>query len=330
MTPLSAITDLTPEVADLLAAAGIGSVEALAAGDTLTLHRQLELVAWKRGRSNSAPAPERVEHWLAVARMLAPDVKTAPVNVDDLPEAVVHDVEPAPLAPAAWMPPSVRAAAEATGVSRPEIDTDAVRRESSAAENSWRKVDPSSFATIEDYNEGRISVQPLSREPMGSAPAVDPDSGGEVPRRRSQRIRSTGEQLSRWVRRGVVHPRPFHTWLGAVISLLWRAGFVTGLAALIWLITVAPQPSDHTTTVIVCFVILLVLGFLQMHFAWRSRCRICSCNLFYSKNCHKNRKAHLIHGFGYVASAALHLLTFGWFRCMYCGTAIRLRPGKDR
>jgi hypothetical protein len=60
----------------------------------------------------------------------------------------------------------------------------------------------------------------------------------------------------------------------------------------------------------------------------RSRCRICSCNLFYSKNCLKNRKAHHIPGIGYVASLSLHLLIFGWFRCMYCGTAIRLRPSE--
>ena len=103
-----------------------------------------------------------------------------------------------------------------------------------------------------------------------------------------------------------------------------------GVVAFVWLIIASRQPTAHKDKVIGAAVILLILGCMQLHFAGRSRCRICSCNLFYSKNCHKNRKAHLIPGLGYVASAALHLLTFGWFRCMYCGTAIRLRPGQGR
>jgi len=325
MTPLNAITGLSPEAADLLAAAGISSAERLAGEDPQQLHRRLEVLSWQRGRSHQTPQPDLVEHWVAVARMMTP-MEAVTVSMEEIPEAVAL-----PSGPGAWMAPAVRAAAEATGAARPETEPAAVRQESAAAENAWRKVDPNSFATIEDYNEGRLSVQPLSRESLTSAPAdADGSGAGESPVRRTQRIRSNGEKLSRWVRRGVVHPRPLHTWLGAVVSLAWRAAFLTGVVAFIWLITSSRQPSAHTDKVIAAAVVLLVLGCMQLHFAGRSRCRICSCNLFYSKNCHKNKKAHLIPGLGYVASAALHLLTFGWFRCMYCGTAVRLRPGRDR
>ena len=326
MTPLSAITGLTAEAADLLAAAGIRSTAHLANEEPESLHPRLEVLAWQRGRTSLAPQREQLDHWVAVARMLTPAAEAEAVNVEEIPEAVTM-----PAANAAWMPPSIRAAAEATGVTHAGSDSEAVRRQSAAAENSWRKVDPNNFATIEAYNEGRIGVQPLSRESLKDTPPAEGEEEEHPDQsRRIQRIRSTGETLSRWVRRGVVHPRPLHTWLGAVVSLLWRVAVIVGVIAFIWLITSSRLPSAHTGKVIMCFVALLVLGCMQLHFAGRSRCRICSCNLYHSKNCHKNRKAHHIPGLGFVASTALHLLIFGWFRCMYCGTAIRLHPSNRK
>jgi hypothetical protein len=328
MIPLSDISGLPPEAADLLTAAGIRSVPQLARQDVVHLHSRLEVLAWQRGRSAMTPSREQLEQWIALAGMLTPPAEAEGLSVDDIPEAVV--VAPAAASPA-WMPPSMRAERDATGGSRAEPDAEAGRQQSAAAENSRRRVDPNHFATMDAYNEGRIGVQPLSRESLNAAAsdAEDPEEEANAPRR-TQRIRSTGEKLSRWVRRGVVHPRPFHTWLGAVVSVVWRLALVTGIAAFIWLVTSSAQPSAHKTEVISGSIVLFVLGCMQLHFAGRSRCRICSCNLFYSKNCHKNRKAHLLPGIGYVASAALHLLIFGWFRCMYCGTAIRLHPSKDK
>lgn len=330
MTPLSAITGLTAEAAEMLTTAGVRTAAHLAIEDPASLHSRLEVLAWQRGRSNLAPQRDHLEHWVAIARILTPPAEAEAVKLSEIPEAIA-----VPASPGVWMPPAVRAAAEATGFAHPETDMQPVREQGPVAQsNTWRKVDPNDFATIEAYNEGRIAVQPLSRESLKDSPPPAVETGeplvdAEDYPSRVQRIRG-GEngKISRWVRRGVVHPRPVHTWLGAVVSLLWRTAALAGIAAFVWLITSSRQPSAHTEKVIACFAVLLVLGCMQLHFAGRSRCRICSCNLYYSKNCHKNRKAHLIPGLGYVASAALHLLIFGWFRCMYCGTAIRLHPSK--
>lgn len=225
--------------------------------------------------------------------------------------------------------PAHRAAREAAH--SPAIHLNPARQP--APENAWRKVNPAQFATIEDYNEGRMAVQPLSRGPLGTVDSEEePETGEEEagrPSRRKQRIRSQGEDLSRWVVRGVVHPRPVHVWLGALVSVVWRLALVTGVAGFLYLLIQVKNPSAYRVEVIAGFAVLVVLGLIQLHFASRSRCRICSCNLFYSKNCHKNRKAHHIPGFGYVGSLALHLLLFRWFRCMYCGTAIRLSPARE-
>ncbi len=331
MTPLTSITGLTAETAELLSATGVHSAAHLAGQDPASLHSLLEVLAWQRGRTSLTPPRHHLEQWIATARLLTPPEEVEAARMEGIPEAVT-----APPDTKAWIPPALRAAQAATGIAQPDPPPESVHRTNAAAENQWRKVDPSHFATVDAYNEGRIGVQPLSRDSIHDTPeprAADSTGEGDPfsePPRRVQRLRSNGESLSRWVRRGVVHPRPFHTWLGAVVSLLWRIALISSIAGVFYFVFKVENQSAYTTEVVAGFVILLILGCMQLHFAGRSRCRICSCNLFHSKNCLKNRKAHHIPGLGYVASLSLHLLTFGWFRCMYCGTAIRLRPSPPR
>ena len=332
MTPLTTITGLKAEAAELLSFIGIRSTALLAREDPANLHSRLEVIAWQRGRASMTPDLTQLEHWIAVARMMTPPGEAEALTVDEIPEAVTSAE-----GGQAWHPPSHRAAQQAGGDIRRDPDAASAPQQGAAAGNQWRKVDPNHFATMDDYAEGRMAAQPLSRDSIRDVPEArvaneeDDDEGGqeEVPRR-AQRIRSQGEELSRWVRRGVVHPRPFHTWLGAVVSLLWRIAIVAGVLGFLYFVFQVENQSAYTAEVIGGFVILLILGCMQLHFAGRSRCRICSCNLYHSKNCLKNRKAHHIFGLGYVGSLSLHLLIFGWFRCMYCGTAIRLKPSAER
>ena len=55
------------------------------------------------------------------------------------------------------------------------------------------------------------------------------------------------------------------------------------------------------------------------------KCRICNQRLFVPRRCHKHAKAHHIKFVGYVLPLSVHLLLFHWFRCTYCGTAVRLK-----
>ena len=308
---------MTEARAQLLAAAGVRGAGQLAMENPAHLHKRLSLVAWQQGMSEQVvPAQEEL------AAMIAEAVGNGPGSLElgDLPEAIAEDgAETRDGDPGRWIPPSLRAEQEAAG----RAASGAAHPPREAPPQTWRNVDPSRFATIEDYNAGRIPIKPLSRDGLDAVDGEAGDSGG--PER--FRVEGAKGELSRWVRRGVVHPRGFHTWLGALVSVVFRLALLAALAAIFWLITRAEQPTDYKVPVAVGAGVLFVLGMLQLHFAMRARCRICSCPLYYSKNCLKNRKAHLIPGLGYVMSAALHLLVFGWFRCLYCGTAVRLRPG---
>jgi hypothetical protein len=43
------------------------------------------------------------------------------------------------------------------------------------------------------------------------------------------------------------------------------------------------------------------------------------------KHCLKNRKAHHLPLLGHIGAVALHVMTFKWFNCTFCGTAIRIK-----
>lgn len=317
---------MTPEAARLLEAAGVRGVTQLSRERGEPLLKRMALVAWQRGMGQvGMPEREMLEEWIRESATIRPDGDEMDKAVDDIPEAITEE------GPGLWVPPGQRAALGASGGGRKEAgkemgkDAEMAGREGQeSARPTWRTVDPQRFATIEDYNAGRIPIKPLSREPGGGVDDGDEDEESGPER---YRVESPSGELSRWVRRGVVHPRGVHTWLGAVVSVVFRVALLAGVLATVWLMITVETPGDYAMEVGIGAGVLVVLGLLQIHYAVRARCRICSCPLYFSKNCLKNRKAHLIPGLGYVVSAALHLLTFGWFRCMYCGTAVRLRPG---
>ena len=55
MTPISNITGLSAEIAELLGAAGIRSAPQLAQEDSSRLHARIELLAWQRGKATITP-----------------------------------------------------------------------------------------------------------------------------------------------------------------------------------------------------------------------------------------------------------------------------------
>lgn len=72
--------------------------------------------------------------------------------------------------------------------------------------------------------------------------------------------------------------------------------------------------------------LLAVLGIiLYFTLAQSSKCPVCNQKQFAPKICRKHRDAHHWPVLGYMLPTALHALIFKWFRCIYCGTSIRLK-----
>lgn len=313
-------------------ACGIESAEMLAAIPAAEIHRVLELTEWQKGRQNRAPTLDVVNGWARLARQT-----TGEVPVEDIPEAIV--IPRAPQAPAVggYFPKSQRAQIDAAGSPVPAAPPAPLPDEIKPAlimEPSTRllpKATPlppppavieqglpvtGGFSNFDDYQAGKVRVTPLSRFSI--------DASLEEREAILMDRPFNTDDLPRTMRRGVLYPAPVLLVTGAIVALLWRLAMLAALAAVPWLVLMVPRPSDYNTEILAAIGALVGLGLTQLILMHRIRCRICTCHLFWSRDTAKNRKAHLIPGFGYTASLALHLLVFQWFRCMYCGTAIKL------
>lgn len=330
MSTLTAFPGLPPEAIPQLASCGIDSMEMLAGLPAVEIHRVLELTAWQKGKLSLAPTLDMVHRWVETARRQVGHVDLPPL-AEEIPAAVILP-PPKPVPRRAYISPTQRARLAAAGPPVPAAALTNLEeiQEAIIIPAALPMAQPASrpavtspvpvvtgFNGFEEYQAGQTRVTPLSRHSI--------DVPGEhLP---PERLNSN-EEMSRTVKRGVAHPNPVLLVVGALISLLWRAVLLVTMVGVIWLIFVAPKPSDYAKEIVYSAIGLAMLGILQLVVLTRARCRICSCHLFYSKNCVKNRKAHSLPLVGKVGSLALHLLIFQWFRCMYCGTAVKLQPNK--
>ena len=184
----------------------------------------------------------------------------------------------------------------------------------------WKDVDKEAFATFNDYQDGKARVQPLERS------NADEEESRVVERVEAKPPEEEEEKISRLVRRGINYPHPVMGFCAAIFVLFFRFYMVAMIIGLpIALIQLGDTFNEYWMPTAIVIGIFFLLGVVNLIIISKVRCRVCSCPMFLSQRCFKNKKAHLVNGLGYVASLALHLVIFQWFRCMYCGTAIRVR-----
>jgi hypothetical protein len=176
-------------------------------------------------------------------------------------------------------------------------------------------IDKSRFANFEKYEKGEISVKPLDKLP----------GVGSRQLHRLEKPKFLDGELPRKIERGVQYPLPSRVLFTSVFLLLFK---LTLLVTVIVLPFVAIFAGDDMAHALWLPAALVLFGLIFVISGNRTRCRICSCHMFYNRRCFKHQKAHRLFGLGHAGSAALHAILFKWLRCMYCGTAIRLRPPK--
>jgi len=191
-----------------------------------------------------------------------------------------------------------------------------------------KPLDTSKFSSFEDYNDGKTRIAPLQR---GSA--IDGKRGLEKPK-------FLDGKLPRSVERGVLHPQPARLVVSAMLLLLARVLLIAVVVVMpIMAFLDSKLPPENRVYIkqsLPLLLVFLIVGVVFITVANKARCRVCSCHFFFTRRCHKHKSSHRLFLFGAAGSAALHLILFKWMRCMYCGTAIRLRgstgvgkPSKD-
>jgi hypothetical protein len=335
MTPLNLIAGNTPTLQRLLEAGGITSVEELSRQEPGALAERLAEVTRARGVATALSAGDTAR-LIGLARKVldsqaagarAETATGVPMALDQVPEAIVVNAPkpapaPAPASPSG-KPAAIPLRPAAVPVAAP-VRTAAAKVSSGGSrerggESAGQPEPAKKFRGFDEYASGQTGVAPLPRKPT--------EDEGEVAESLKRFNYQPGEPIPRMVRRGVPHPRPFFLVFCSLVVLVWRLltmAVILGTPIVLW-----PAFAQGDTTHLITFLWVigawLLSGLFYLLFALRARCRVCTNQIFWSKRCFKNQKAHRVPGLGLVGSLALHALLFGWFRCMYCGTAIRLK-----
>ncbi|MDE0860366.1 MAG: DUF4332 domain-containing protein [Akkermansiaceae bacterium] len=131
---------------------------------------------------------------------------------------------------------------------------------------------------------------------------------------------NTGKKLhSRTFIRGVLNPHKWRMRISSLITLLMFALMPASLVAL------GMVMKTKNLWWFVVPAVFLVTFFFYLTVASRMKCRVCGQPVFSPKYCRKHIKAHRVRVFGYIIPTSVHMILFHWFRCIYCGTSVRLR-----
>ncbi|MGJ8695106.1 MAG: DUF4332 domain-containing protein [Verrucomicrobiaceae bacterium] len=153
----------------------------------------------------------------------------------------------------------------------------------------------------------KAQVEPLPSKPRDIRTSVSPG------------LNAGKKEHSRSYIRGVLHPQVAKVKFGAVISILVlilipatlvAGGMIVATNNLWWFAIPAA---------------LVFFGLLYLMFAVPVKCRICGQPAFWPKACRRHVKAHHIPLIGYILPTSVHMIVFKWFRCIYCGTSVRLK-----
>lgn len=188
------------------------------------------------------------------------------------------------------------------------------------------QIDTSRLRSIADIEQGRARI-PASRPIKPATAPVENDRVALIRAPLEETNRGRDPQSRRYIR-GVLHTHPWTMMLGAAITLVMMVLTVPALlaAALLLLSDIFPEVFHWVSPwLLVLPCSLPVVGIFYLIYGVKCRCRICNQRMFFPRACLKNSKAHRIAGLGYIIPVALHMLTFRWFRCTYCGTPVRLK-----
>jgi len=265
------------------------------------------------------------------------------LGVGDIPSAILlnrvvgdleirvapsEPVEPLPVVPPAapeskGLPPQKSSPATApakTESARIETVLTEVRRTEPA--NHRRAIDVTRVKSVSDVSTVRLKGP-------AAVSAVDPDDRVALIRAPRPETNAGKDPESRRYIRGVMHSHPYRLTAAAVVTLLLALILplaIVSAGLLLWS-DLQPELLPWVPKWLLAFPLALpVVG--AAYFIWgvgSGRCKICNQQLFVPRGVNKNSKAHHVPVVGYIIPTALHLLVFRWFRCTYCGTAVRVK-----
>lgn len=318
---LKQIENLGDIAAEFLVAAGVEAINALAMSDAATLRREMEGANAILNIDDVVPSVTEIEGWIGSARAIVDlEEPGGVVRLEaDVLEPEIRILDAIPVHPQLLIEQniSVRDVAPMDVFLEEEFESPVEvaprpNRQSQGAEVhksvSIREVAPMVLRRTDDGDDGNPAVQPLEK-----------NSVHDIRKTASPELNAGKKLHTRSYIRGVLHPQPMRVRFAAIISvvtlLLLPATFVAGGLMLakhsVWLATIPAA--------------FLIFGILYFLYARGLKCRVCGQSLFSPKACRRHIKGHRIPFLGYILPTSIHILLFHWFRCMYCGTSVRIK-----
>lgn len=350
MSTLLNIPGLGKSSMELLEAVGFLDEDSLAKAGLDELVTELEKANSVLKIAKRTPRRSDVEKWLEAARdhvgYVAKEDSPSPlvaVNHEGSPE-VMALLANAPLAlplPARLLVENevaVSDIAPAVFLNRVVGDLD-VRV---ASEPSVRPVRPAVSSSVflgdggparRELDVSRVkSIAALAGKKVEKQAATPIDPGNDrvalirAPRVETNRGRSPE---SRFYIRGVLHTHPIQMMMGAFVTLILLFDLPLAVISAVLLLLSDQKPDTFSWVPKWLLAFPLVLPVIGVAFLFlgvaEGKCRICGQRQFVPRACRKNAKAHYIPVIGYIIPTAVQMLIFRWFRCIYCGTPVRLK-----
>lgn len=184
---------------------------------------------------------------------------------------------------------------------------------SEVRENPLLKANPLGSPGGQD-SEKRPPVEPLKR-----------NAGFDIRKTASPELNEGRKLHSRRYIRGVLNPQPKRVKVAALITFVTCILFPASLVAAGAVIFREQLEIKHGLWFLAVPCAFLFFFFLYLTLVRPLKCRICGQPLLGRKDCFKHVKAHRIPLLGYILPTSIHMLLFHWFRCIYCGTSVRLK-----
>ena len=335
---ISDIQGLTEESRELLEATGVESLKALAESDAHILFSEMEQANAMLQLTPTSPAASEIQLWIEQSRNLLdyhPAVEVRRLEpVEEEAEKVASQILHAIAVPVAHMvkqkisvkdiPAMDSFVEEEESVSQkvevPEASQDLSRSAELLPEQDAQKVAPPRVVHIKPKAREAVEIKPILPRDRDKAP-IQPlvSDNANIRKAPSTGLNAGKTPHSRGYIRGVLHPQPIRIRIAAILTIITMimlpASMVSGVLLLLsYPVWIAWIPLGF-----------VVMGLLYFMFARGMSCRICGQPIYGTKACRKHVKAHHIKFLGYIFPTCFHVLLFSWFRCIYCGTSVRVK-----
>lgn len=323
------IDNITDEGIELLAAVGVEDLTSLAESDPAGLVGEMEQANSHLQLDYEVPGEEAVAAWIDEAREITnTEVESSVVrlveevapNSENIVEAmpvkkeyiIKHQIEVSdvPVMEDFVGEGELQAMADYAG---PALEKESVAVREIASKKLQKKVVKEELE-IDDERE-RAEIEPLK-----SAGSLD------IRKAASEGLNEGKKMHSRGYIRGVLHPQPGRVKMGGIVTLFTLLLLPASFIAAGYFILQSEEGAREDLFWLLAFPIaFLIFGFFYLTMARPVKCRICGQPVFSPKSCRRHVKAHHIPFLGYILPTSIQLLLFHWFRCIYCGTSIRLK-----